>query len=395
MKWVTAVRGRSGPRFGVEEEFLVVDRASGQVVPHAATVLERAGGRLGPRLGGEITKLQLETRTEPCQSTEQLHAQLVEARAVLAGSAGSAGLGIVASGSPVLGDVVPPPITEGPRQDRGTATFRGLHDELAVCALHVHVEVPERDRAVLASNHLRRHLPVLIALAANSPYWAERDTGYASWRTVTWNRWPVAGPPPRFASAAHYDELVATLIDAGALVDAGTVFWDVRPSAHQPTLEVRVADVPITAEDSAALAALIRALVVQALDAVDRGGADPEIPAELLRLAYWRAARDGLEGHGVDVLTGRPLPAAAQAQDLVRAAGPVLEAHGDLGRVTDWLRRLATEGTGAVRQRRIAARHGGANQLAAVVDYLLAETAPADGRFAQGTPTEAMDPVRR
>ncbi|GAA3079840.1 carboxylate-amine ligase [Streptosporangium carneum] len=366
-------QGAAGPRFGVEEEFLVVDQVTRSAVPRAEAVLRRAGERLGTRVCGEITKLQLETRTEPCHTVAELHGQLAEARVALAAAASAEGLRIIASGTPVLGNVIPSPITEGPRQDLGTATFRGLHDELSICALHVHVELPERERAVLVSNHLRPHLPVLIALAANSPYWAERDTGYASWRTLVWNRWPVAGPPPYFTSAAHYDEFVATLQETGALVDVGTVFWDIRPSAHQPTLEIRVSDVPITAEESALVAALVRGLVVAALAAVDRGDPGPVVSAELMRIAYWRAARDGLGGHGVDVRTGEAVPAAELARRLLRLAAPTLEEHGDLELVTDWLRRLVEGGDGATRQRRAATGSGG---LAGVVDHLVARTAP-------------------
>lgn len=364
---------RTGPRFGVEEEFLVVDPVTRAAVPRAEAVLNRATTTLGGRVSGEITKLQLETRTLPCHSLGELLAQLIEARELLSSAAEAEGLRIVATGTPVLGQVVPPPITEGPRQDRGIATFRGLHDEQSVCAMHVHVEVPDRERAVLVSNHLRPYLPTIIALAANSPYWAERDTGYASWRTVAWGRWPVAGPPPYFTSAAHYDELVGVLLEAGGLVDKGTIFWDIRPSSHYPTLEVRAADVPMTAEESALLAALVRALVASVTPAVDRGDPGPVIAGELMRLAYWRAARDGLDGDGIDVYTGRPVPAADLAAGLLQAVRPALEEHGDLDLVTGWLRTLVGAGDGAARQRRVATRQG---HLAAVVDHLIAQSAP-------------------
>jgi glutamate---cysteine ligase / carboxylate-amine ligase len=363
----------AGPLFGVEEEFLVVDPATRTVVPEAAAVLNRAKTTLGDQVSGEITKLQLETRTLPCRSLGELLRQLIEAREGLSSAAEAEGLRIVASGTPVLGQVVPPPMTEGPRQDRGNATFRGLHDELAVCAVHVHVEVPDRERAVLVSNHLRPYLPTIIALTANSPYWAERDTGYASWRTVTWGRWPVAGPPPYFTSAAHYDELVEVLREAGGLVDEGTIFWDIRPSARYPTLEVRAADVPMTAEESALLAALVRALVATVSAAVDRGDPGPVIAGEMLRLAYWRAARDGLDGEGIDVYTGRPVPAAELAERLLTAVRPALEEYGDLDLVTGWLRKLVENGAGATRQRRAATRQGG---LADVVDHLIEQSAP-------------------
>ncbi|WP_433550412.1 carboxylate-amine ligase [Micromonospora zamorensis] len=367
---------RSGspiPLVGVEEEFLVVDAERGEVVPEAATVVDRARPALGTRVGGEITKLQVETRTDPCRSLDDLNVQLTEGRVAIQTAARSAGLRVIASGSPVLGRCVPPPMTEGPRQDRGTATFRGLHDELAICAVHVHVEQPDRDRAVLIGNHLRQHLPVLLALTANSPYWSERDTGYASWRTVTWGRWPVAGPPPYLTSAQQYDDHVDTLLDAGALVDHGTIFWDLRLSTKHPTLEVRVADVPVTATESAALAALVRALVVVAGEAVDRGDEGPQLAPELMRLAYWRAARDGMGGHGVDVVAGRLLPAPALAERLVERARPALDEAGDRERVETWLKWLATGGDGATRQRAAEALRG---RLSDVVDAIATQTAP-------------------
>jgi len=356
----------------VEEEFFVVDPATRSVVPRAEAVLERARHTLGGQVSGEITKFQLETRTQPCLEAGQVLGELAGARAELSAAAGAEGLRIIASGTPVLGEVVPQPITEGPRQARGTATFRGLHDELSLCAMHVHVEMPDRERAVLVSNHLRQYLPTIIALAANSPYWPEHDTGYASWRTIAWTRWPVAGPPPYFSSAAHYDNLVATLTEAGSLVDTSTIFWDIRPSERFPTLEVRAADVPMTARESALLAALIRALAADAAARVDDGDPGPVLPAELLRVAYWRAARDGLNGHGVDVRTGRLVPATELAERLLAAARPVLADYGELDQVTSWLRDLLGRGDGAARQRQAAARQG---RLADVVDHLIGQAA--------------------
>ncbi len=334
-------------RFGIEEEFFVVDPDSRAVVPSAAAVIDRATSALGDRVGGEITKLHVETRTEPCLTLEDLYSQLVSTRQALCEAARAEGVRIAASGTPVLGRFIPPPITEGPRQDRGMATFRGLHDELAICATHVHVEIPQRERALMVSNHLRPFLPTLLAMMANSPFWAERDTGYASWRTMTWPRWPVAGPPPYFESAEHYDRLVTTLLDAGALVDSGTIFWDVRPSSRLPTLEVRVADTATTAEEAALLGALVRALVATVLPLVDAGDPGPVPQPELLRLAYWRAARDGLSGDGLDVHTGRLVPASELVRRLVDLVRPELD-----DQATVWLKRLLEGGDGATRQRR-------------------------------------------
>lgn len=363
------------PRFGVEEEFLVVDPATRLTVPRAQAVIDRAKALLGNRVSGELTKIQLETRTEPCASVKEAYAQLVEARTVVGASAAAEGLRIVATGTPVLSGAIPPPITEGERQDRGNATFRGLHDEQSICAVHVHVEMPDRARALMISNHLRPYLPILLALTANSPYWDGRDSGYASWRTMIWHRWPVAGPPPHFTSVEHYDELVSTLLSAGALVDTGTIFWDIRPSQTHPTLEVRVADIPITPQESALYAALVRALVVHVGTAVDRGEDGPPIRPELMRVAYWRAARDGLGGDGLDVQTGGLVPMATLVTRLAEELRPILEAHGDQELAGGWLRRLLAGGNGATRQRAAGERNG---RLAEAVDHLIEHTtAPA------------------
>ncbi|WP_431727236.1 carboxylate-amine ligase [Verrucosispora sp. TAA-831] len=360
-----------GVRIGVEEEFFLVDGESRAVAPGAARVVARAREQLGDRVCGEITTVHVETRTRPVTSMRDLIDDLVEARRVVAGCAVDAGLRLVAAGTPVIQPDGPVPIVEGPRPARGTAMFRGLHDDLAVCALHVHVEMPDREYAVQVSNHLRAHLPLLIALTANSPYWRGRDTGYASWRTVMWSRWPVAGPPPRFTSAAHYAQTVEAATAAGATVDSGTLFWDVRPSVTHPTLEIRVADVPVTAEESALYAALVRALVVRAVASVERGEADHDVPAELLRLAYWRAARDGLDGDLIDLRTGRLMPATALVTGLVGALQPVLEQLGDRGLLDRRLRRLLAAGSGAHRQRRAGRRR---DRPADAVDYLIAQT---------------------
>lgn len=112
-----------------------------------------------------------------------------------------------------------------------------LDDEQTICACHIHVGIADREQSVQVSNHLRPHLLVLIALMVNSPFWCGRDSGYASWRTLACSRWPVAGAPPYFLSLAHYEDLVSTLLNTEVLLDLASIYWDVRPSSHVPTLE--------------------------------------------------------------------------------------------------------------------------------------------------------------
>lgn len=356
---------------GVEEEYLVIDPVTRMVVPAAMEVVESAAPDLGERVSTEVTRFQVEAKTAPCTALSALHDQLRTMRLAVVGAARELGLGVVASGTPVLGEVVPPPITNHPRYEIGVATYRGLHDEQSICAGHVHVHLPDREQAVLVSNHLRPWLPVLIAITANSPFWEGRDTGYASWRSLAGGKWPVAGPPPYFRCLADFNEIISMLTAAGVLVDAGTIFWDVRPSARLPTIEIRVTDVAGTAEESALLAALVRALVMVALAEVQRGDPGPRLSGELLRVAYWRAARDGLDGHGIDAITGRLMPASYFVEALLRRVSPALDECGDLGVVRDGLARLAVTGTGSARQR---AAHDRRGRLTDVVDFLIEQT---------------------
>ncbi|MEV4568272.1 glutamate--cysteine ligase [Nonomuraea sp. NPDC049419] len=357
------------PLIGIEEEYLVVDPRTRHVAPRAAEVLAAATDVLD--VVQEITRFQVEARTPPSADLSELGRRLRAARKEVAGAARSCGLAVVASGIPVLGTVMPPPLTDDDRYLQGRVLYRALQDEISICALHVHVDVPDPEHAVYVGNHLRPWLPTLIALAANSPFFVGRDTGYASWRVISWGRWPVSGAPPYFASYGAYEGALQALAKSGALLDAKTVYWDARPSPFLPTVEIRVADVPLDVADSLTMIGLIRALVVTALGAVRRGDLGPPVPGEVLRAAYWRAARYGLQGEILDVRDGSLVPAAVLAGRLLEHVRPALADAGDLRFVQEGLDRLLRAGSGAMRQRRAYER---GNDLAEVVDDLIEAT---------------------
>ena len=224
--------------------------------------------------------------------------------------------------------------------------------EQGICGCHVHVEVPDRESAIAVSNRLRPWLPLLLALAANSAIYRNADTGYASWRSVLWARWPSAGPPPHLDSAAHYDAVVAMMLESGRCSTTG---WSIgmRPSSKFPTLEVRVADVPATAAETVLMATLVRASVMTALAAHGRGGPVPRIDDHALRAAYWKAAHDGLDGQVIDVFDRwAPAPTARVLGQWLAVLQPALDELGDAEWVHAELGRILQEGNGAMRQRR-------------------------------------------
>jgi carboxylate-amine ligase len=246
-----------------------------------------------------------------------------------AAAAAAEGVRLCASSTPVLADSGPPVVGDHPRYHAGLAQYRAMLADFMVCSLHVHVHLPDRELAVLVSNHLRPWLPLLVAVSANSPFHQGIDTGYADWRAVIRSRFPCLGPPPYAESLREHEQLAVAMADSGAMLDALTPFWDVRPNPRLPTVEVRTMDVTADIDDTVALAALVRALVATVAERARAGDAGPHPSSELLRAAYWRAARDGWSGCGVDALTGRLIPASVQLAGLVDHVGAALHRHGD------------------------------------------------------------------
>ncbi|OBK75035.1 glutamate--cysteine ligase [Mycobacterium sp. 1274761.0] len=341
----------SHPTFGVEEEFLLVDPGTGEPVGRNESVAQHAK-RSGVKLQLELTSCQLETTTDVATTTDELRTELSRLRRIAAQAADADGTRLLSVGLP---PTVPHefPITDNPRYRKIGERFGMIAHEQGICGCHVHVAVPDRDAAIQVSNRLRPWLPLLLAVTANSAIYRNADTGYASWRSILWQRWPSAGPPPHFQSADEYDAVVRMLQDSGAMLDAGMVYWDVRPSANFPTIEVRVADVPATVAESVLLAALIRGCVMAALDAEQRGENLAPLSPYALRAAYWKSARDGLAGDAIDLAESHAsTPAAELLGRLVEHIRPSLEEVGDYDLVRSELTRIVADGNGAMRQRR-------------------------------------------
>ena len=339
----------SHPTLGVEEEFLLVDPTTGEPVAVNKPVARHAAQH-GVKLQLELTSCQIETTSEVVSGSGELRQQLTRLRRTAAEAA-------EANGAQLLAAALPPtrphefPITETPRY-REIADKFGRVAEEGICGAHVHVAVPSRELAIRVSNRLRPWLPLFLALTANSAVYSDADTGYASWRSIVWARWPSAGPPPHFDSVDEYDAMVRMLHRGGAVLDDGMVYWDVRPSAKFPTIEVRVADVPATVGETVLLATLIRASVMMALDDERRGAPTPPLTPLALKAAYWKSARDGLGGDAIDLLeTHAPVSARKLLEGLVAHVQPALEDVGDCDMVKAELARLDDAGNGAMRQR--------------------------------------------
>ncbi|MBY8886031.1 glutamate--cysteine ligase [Streptomyces sp. PTM05] len=345
---------------GVEEEYLLLDADSGYPVSRweevrAAAARQRAVAR--GEVERELLQAQVEVATPVCDTLDEVERHLRRLRGALHAAAAETGCRVAASGAaPFLG---PAPVTDQPRYRRMLADAALLVDEQMINGMHVHVGVPDRARAIAVLNRIRRWLPVLVAMSGNSPYWDGAETGFASWRTVVFGRWPVSGPPPAFDGPEDYERRTEQLLRVGVIRDRGQVYWQARPSERYPTVEVRAMDVQLRPEDAAMLAGVVRALVTAGLNEAESGAtAGPLVPDELLAAANWQAARHGLNGHLVDPLTCEPRPAAEVVASLMDHLRKTLDDTGDLERVSAGVERLLDDGTGEQRQRRAAASGG-------------------------------------
>ena len=284
-------------QIGAEEEFHVVDLETRRSTPEVDALL----GQLdGAEFAPELQRSLVETNTPVCDTLDELRGHLQRLRGRLAGAAEPHGLGVVAAGTVPLVDLDGGDISAGTRFAHMQHEYQVLVNEQHICGAQIHVDVPDRDEAVQVVRRVAPHLPTLLAISASSPYWRGSDTGYASYRALIWARWPTAGPPPMLETGAEYDAMIQDLIDSGTISDPGMVYFDVRPSAHVPTVELRVCDACPEVDFVVLIAGLFRALVRRARQEFAQGVPLPDIRHELLRAATWRAARSGLEGDLVD-----------------------------------------------------------------------------------------------
>ncbi len=287
---------------GVEEELHVVDLESGRLSARAPQLLRSLPGE---HFSVELQRTTVETNSRVVRSLGDLRAEIIRLRGLVNDLAAMDGLEVIATGTAPVSFAEDFELTALGRFSRMQQDYRFLVDDQLICGLQVHVGVEDRDTAVRVLQRIAGDLPTLLALSASSPYWQGKDTGYASFRTMVWQRWPSAGSIGQLKSAAEYDRMVEDLIASGVISDAKMAYFDARPSAHVPTVELRVCDACPLVDDAVLIAGLFRAMVDAAVVSDRAGQPSPVRREPLHRAAMWRAARSGLSG---PLLDGGPAP---------------------------------------------------------------------------------------
>src|SRR5580765_1899568 len=348
--------GTSEPyTLGVEEEYMLLDGTSFDLVQHIDTVLAAISGHeLETHINAELMQSVLEIATPVCRTAGDIDRELRKLRAYVSDIAAKDSLRVGSAGTHPFSLFERQRITA---RDR----YRHLIDQMQYVArrelifgLHIHVAVDDPEKAVKVVNGLLAHLSSLLALSASSPFWRGEPTGLASSRQMVFAAFPRSGPPPRFRDYADYAEVVGQLEKTGCIADYTHIWWDIRLHPRFGTVEIRICDGVTRVEDAVALAAFCEALVQLYCERYAVGAEIPSYHRILTTENKWLAARYGLEAPVMDLATGRRnrVPVA----QLIRRTLKEIEPHAqELGsdRELDGIREILARGNGSDRQRRV------------------------------------------
>lgn len=351
----------TGPTLGVEWELGLVDASTMDLVPEAPKVfdaLRDEHGDLDPRIHPEFLRNQVELVTGVCHDVGEAVADLAGSLAAVRSVTDPMGVEVFGAGTHPFAASADQEITDGERYSLLLDRTRYWAHQMLIYGVHVHVGIDHRDKVLPILNGLLPYYPHLLALSASSPYWGGVDTHYASNRSMIFHQLPTAGLPYQFDSWEGFERYADDLFTTGVINILKEIRWDVRPSPHLGTLEVRVLDGVSTLAEVAALAALVHCLVVDLDRRLTAGERLPVLPPWHVEENKWRAARYGLDAMVVTGADNSERWLSEEIPDLLTRLEPVAR---DL-RCVDELRSVETlmrTGAGYQRQRDVAARHGG------------------------------------
>jgi glutamate---cysteine ligase / carboxylate-amine ligase len=306
---------------GVEEEVMLLDPVDWGLTQRGDEVLAQAGANLAGHCAAETHEAALELKTGPHATVREAIDELRELRSLLSRDLRRLGMAAAASGIHPGAMSEPARVSPSSRYQVIHQTTRGLAQREPTFALHVHVGVPDPQRAIRLVNQLRAHLPLLLALSASSPLYRGRANGLASNRTIVFQGFPRTGIPRRFASYQDWAATVDLLMRSGAIPEPTFLWWDVRPQPRLGTVEVRIMDAQPRLASTAALVALVQALARLELE---QGFASPKLvlAQEVLAENRFIAARDATAAELIDPVHATTVPLSQLLDEVLAAARP-------------------------------------------------------------------------
>ncbi len=364
---------------GMEEEYLLVDKVSRNLAGDPpASMMEKAQKRMENQVAPEFLRAQIEVGTRVCKNVQEARQELARLRRGIAEVADEHGLAPIAASTHPFAVWTEQKQTDKERYERLSREMQAAARRLLICGMHVHVGIGDNDLRIDLLNQFAYFLPHLLALSCSSPFWEGHDTGLKSYRLTVFDALPRTGLPERFDSYREYQRHLEIMKDAGILDDPTKIWWDMRPSARYPTLEMRVTDICTRLDDAVALAAAT-VCILSMLWRLRRNNQRWREYANLLIMENrWRAMRYSFDEGLVDFGKGQVVPHDEMLEELLELI------HEDAVRLdcvreVESLREILRRGTSAHRQVAVfnKAKEDGASQdeaLKAVVDFLIEET---------------------
>jgi carboxylate-amine ligase len=364
---------------GIEEEYLLVDLESRDLARDPPESFMRVCREiLGDQVAPEFLRCQIEVGTKVCRTVSEARAELALMRSTIAAEAARHGMGLMAASTHPFADWSEQKTTDKERYAKIEEDLQAVAQRLLICGMHVHVGVPDEDLRIDLHSQLVYFLPHLLALSTSSPFWRGRKTGLKSYRAAIASELPRAGLPQTFSSAAEYRQTVDLLVKLGRIEDATKIWWDLRPSARFPTIEMRITDVATRLDDGVAIAATFQSFVAMLISLKRRNQRWRQYLPALISENRWLAQRHGVSGTLIDFGRREAVPFRDLVEEMIAFTREEAEALGCLKEV-ERIRSIAAAGTSADRQVAVyeKARASGQSDnvaLRAVVDHLVNET---------------------
>ena len=355
---------------GIEEEYQVIDPVSRELVSHDQKIVVEAGKHLNEQVKAEMHQAVVEVGTNICNDISEAKAEIIHLRRSISEIAKDLGFRIGAAGTHPFSAWQKQLITPNPRYHEIVNELQDAARSNLIFGLHVHVGIEDRALALHITNAMRYFLPHLYALSTNSPFWEGRNTGFKSYRSKVFDKFPRTGIPGIFDNITDYENYVKLLVKTNCIDNPKKIWWDIRVHPFFPTLEVRICDVPLTTDETITITALIQALVAKLYKLKTQNLNFIVYHRALINENKWRASRYGIDGKMIDFGKECEVHTRDLMEELLDFIDDVVD---DLGsrKEVEYMRTMLKNGTGADRQLAVYEK---TKDLTKVVDYIMEQT---------------------
>ena len=356
---------------GIEEEYQTIDPETRDLRSHIqAEIVQKGKTLLAERVKPEMHQSVVEIGTGVCRTVQEAAGEIYSIRRQMIELAKQNGLRLAAAGTHPFAQWREQEIYPDDRYRMIVEDMKMVARANLIFGLHVHIGVEDRETAIQLMNGARYFLPHLLALSTNSPFWLGMDTGLKSYRCKVFDKFPRTNIPDLYSSWSEFENYVNLLIHTNCIDNAKKIWWDIRPLPYFPTLEFRVCDIPMRADETIAIAALCQAVIAKLYRLHEQNLSFRHYSRALIMENKWRAARYGLGGKLIDFGKQTEVPVKDLIHEILDFVADVAKELGS-EREIGYIYRILEEGSGADRQLRVFAETGDLNK---VVDYMICET---------------------